>query len=317
MKIWSGQDVPRIGMGCWAIGGSSYSNANDKDSRAGLRLAYEMGARVFDTAAVYGSGHSETLVGDEVSQFEDAVIITKFGYEVDGEKKITGGPNTSEENTRKVIDDSRRRLKRDKLDLALLHLNGLPLEEARPAFDVMDALVAENKIAAYGWSSDDPNLVSGVIDRNGFVAVENDFNIFTPATQLMDMLADRNKLSICRLPLAMGLLTGKYAPDSKLPADDIRGKDFDWLLFFKNGTPNTEFLDKLGALRELLTTGDRSLAQGALGWILAKSDVALPVPGFRTEQQVADNIGAAEKGPLPADIMAEIDTVLEGFRTAK
>lgn len=314
MKIWSGQDVPRVGMGCWAIGGSSYSDTNDTESRASLRLAYEMGARFFDTAAVYGSGHSEMLVGEEISQFDDAVIVTKFGIDVDDAKGITGGPNTSEEGIRNVIEGSRRRLKRDTLDLALLHLNGLDIDEAKAAFDVMDALVAEKKVAAYGWSSDGADGIAATIDRDGFVAVENDFNVFTPATELMTLLADRNTLSICRLPLAMGLLSGKYAPDSAaLPSDDIRAKDLDWLEFFKDGKPDADYLTKLAALRDLLTVGDRSLAQGALCWILAKSDVALPVPGFKTQVQVTDNIGAADKGPLPANIMSEIESVLSGF----
>jgi aryl-alcohol dehydrogenase-like predicted oxidoreductase len=96
----------------------------------------------------------------------------------------------------------------------------------------------------------------------------------------------------------------------------VRAQAHPWLRFFKDGKPSAAYLEQLDALQALLTTGDRSLAQGALGWILAASPIALPVPGFKTEAQVRDNLGALEKGPLPADIMSEIDTVLDGFKNA-
>ena len=286
---------------------------NDADSRAGLRAGYERGARVFDTAPGYGAGHSETLIGEEISGHDDAVIITKFGYDVDYEKRWKGPDDTSEAGIRKAIDGSRRRLKRDRLDLVFLHLNGLEIELARAAFDVMGALRDEGVVAAFGWSTDFPERLAAVADRDGFVAVENDYNVFTPATELMQIAREKDLISISRLPLAMGLLTGKYRPDTQLSQDDVRAQDFDWLRFFKNGRPSADYLDRLGALRDLLQTDGRSLAQGALGWILASSPIALPVPGFKTEAQVRDNLGANEKGPLPATVMAEIDAVLAGF----
>ena len=90
----------------------------------------------------------------------------------------------------------------------------------------------------------------------------------------------------------------------------VRGGDAEWLSFFRNGVPNPDYLKRLDAIRELLRTEGRTLAQGALGWILAASPIALPVPGFTTPEQIEDNLGALEKGPLPAAVMTEIATVL-------
>ena len=114
----------------------------------------------------------------------------------------------------------------------------------------------------------------------------------------------------------MGLLTGKYTPAVKLPADDVRGGNAEWMVFFREGAANPHYLSRLAAIRDLLTSGGRTLAQGALGWILARSAIALPVPGFTRPEQVEDNLGALEKGPLPAAVMAEIDAVLNIAETA-
>ncbi len=321
MKIWTGQDVPRIGMGCWAIGGptanegpsTSYGQVDDARSRRALNLGYDLGARLFDTAAGYGAGHSESLIGGEISRHDDAVIVTKFGYAVDDEARLNGPEAVDDAGIRKTIDGSRRRLKRDRLDLALFHVNGFPADKAGPVFDTLEALVDEGKIAAFGWSTDFVASAQTVCDRPGFVAIENDYNVFTPATDLMKLAEDKNLVAISRLPLAMGLLTGKFQPGQSFGTSDVRGAGHDWLRFFTDGQPNADFLERLEALRGLLTSGGRSLAQGALSWILAASPVALPVPGFKSEDQVRDNLGALEKGPLPKDIMDEIDKVLRGF----
>lgn len=314
MTLWNGRAVPRIGLGCWAIGGTtrnegpstSYGRADDSQSRAALRAGYEMGARVFDTAAAYGAGHSEMLVGEEISHHDDAIIITKFGVEVDFEANLKGAVNTTPAGIRGIIEGSRSRLKRDCLDLVLLHVNDMDTALVPQVFDTLEALVGEGRIAAYGWSTDFMPQARAAADYPHFVAFENDYNVFTPATELMDFAQERGFVSISRLPLAMGLLTGKYAPGATLNSDDVRAQSHDWLRFFKDGKPSADYLNRLSAIRDLLQSGGRSLPQGALSWILARSPIALPVPGFRNEAQVRDNLGALEKGPLPADVMAEI-----------
>ena len=318
MTIWTGKAVPRIGVGCWAIGGdvlsgethTGYGNVDDAQSLAGLRLADEMGARLFDTAAYYGGGHSERLLGQTFGGRDDIVIVTKFGAEVDAETRRAGDTDLSAAGIRASVERSRKNLRRDRLDLLLFHINHHPPEQSIEVFDTLEALRQEGRIGAYGWSNDDVAGVRAFGDREGFVAIENDFNVFTPATELMAYAEDKHLVAISRLPLAMGMLTGKYNTGARIPAGDVRAEPLDWMTFFKNGAANPEYVKRLESIRELLTTGGRSLAQGALGWIMARSPAALPVPGFKTPAQVRDNLGALEKGPLPAEVMQEIDVLL-------
>jgi aryl-alcohol dehydrogenase-like predicted oxidoreductase len=110
----------------------------------------------------------------------------------------------------------------------------------------------------------------------------------------------------------MGLLTGKYTPGTKVASDDVRGdKSPEWMKYFKDGKPNPAWLSKREAVREILTSRGRTLAQGALAWLWARSSKTLPIPGFRTVKQVQENAGAMKFGPLTAEQMAEIKMLLD------
>jgi aryl-alcohol dehydrogenase-like predicted oxidoreductase len=111
-------------------------------------------------------------------------------------------------------------------------------------------------------------------------------------------------------PLAMGLLSGKFDGDTRLPADDVRGKEPAWMRYFKDGRPSPEWLARLDAIREVLTSDGRTLAQGALAWNWARSDCTIPIPGFRTSAQVEENAAGLQFGPLSPTQMAEIDVLL-------
>lgn len=313
IALWDGRTVPRVGIGCWAIGGAvtvSYAGANDVDSLSGLRAADEMGAKLFDTSSAYGFGHSERLLGQVFGERDDIVIVTKFAYSGDPETGLDYPPDVTPAGIRRSIEASRRNLRRDRLDLALLHINEHPPEEAGPIFDTLQDLVAEGKIAGFGWSTDAVDSVRAFADRPGFVAVEHDFNLFDRAEAMTGFVAERKLLALSRLPLAMGLLTGKYNQGQRVAAGDIRSGVVDWMKFFSGGTATPDFVARLETVRALLTSDGRSLAQGALGWILARSPQALPVPGFRTEAQVRDNLGTLARGPLRPEVMTEIDTIL-------
>ena len=109
----------------------------------------------------------------------------------------------------------------------------------------------------------------------------------------------------------MGLLTGKYSPQSTLGPDDVRGqKAPDWMQYFKDGKPAAAWLEKLSAIREILTSGGRTLAQGALAWLWGRSEQTVPIPGFKTVAQVEENSGAMRFGPLTIGQMQEIDRLL-------
>jgi aryl-alcohol dehydrogenase-like predicted oxidoreductase len=111
----------------------------------------------------------------------------------------------------------------------------------------------------------------------------------------------------------MGLLTGKYtAKSKKLGPDDVRGIAPSWMTLFKDGKATPEALEKLAAVREILTKDGRTLAQGALGWIWARSQQTIPIPGFRTVAQVEENAGALDLGPLPKDDADEVAAIIAG-----
>jgi aryl-alcohol dehydrogenase-like predicted oxidoreductase len=320
MTLWNGQTVPRIGVGTWAAGGAViwegsttptvYGDVDDTRSKAALALAYDLGCRVFDTAAAYGAGNAEILLGQALAGRDDAVIVSKCGYSGDPATRRGLPEDASPAGIRRSVEQSRRRLKRDRIDLMLLHINEYPVAKAVAVFDTLGHLRNEGKIGAFGWSTDHPQSLSAFVGREGFVAVENDYNIFDRAEAVMAIAETSGLVSLSRLPLAMGLLTGKYSAGRRVSEDDVRAATLPWMKFFKDGAANPDFTQRLEAVRELLTTGGRTLAQGALGWILAKSPAALPVPGFTRPEQVRDNLGALEKGPLPAAVMAEIDAVL-------
>jgi len=149
-------------------------------------------------------------------------------------------------------------------------------------------------------------------DLSGFVAVQHDLNLFTPADEMVQQVAARGLWSFCRQPLAMGLLTGKYrSAQTPFGAEDIRGSGADWMRYFDaGGAPNKALLSRLGQVRDTLTADGRSLAQGALGWCLAQSERCLPIPGCRTVAQVEDNFGVIEAGPLSSEAVAEIHAIM-------
>jgi aryl-alcohol dehydrogenase-like predicted oxidoreductase len=136
-------------------------------------------------------------------------------------------------------------------------------------------------------------------------------NVFFDAPSMLGVVERHGLLSINRSPLAMGVLGGELGGASPLPANDIRRNTFDWMDYFKEGQVVPEITRQLGAVRELLRTGGRSLAQGAIGWLWAKSPSTLPIPGFRSAKHADDTITALEFGPLPEATMAAIERVIE------
>jgi aryl-alcohol dehydrogenase-like predicted oxidoreductase len=209
------------------------------------------------------------------------------------------------------LDASRRRLQRDRIDLVLLHLNSLPIARAEAVFDLLGELRSEGAIGAFGWSTDFPDRAEAFADRDGFVAIEHALNVFFRADGLMPVIEAHGLVSIDRSPLAMGLLGGRYGTGSRLPAGDVRGRSRDWMDYFKDGRVSEGHARRLQAVREILASGGRTLVQGALAWIWARSERTLPVPGFRTPGQVRDLAGALERGPLTPAQMHEVERLIE------
>ncbi|HEX6444595.1 MAG TPA: aldo/keto reductase [Streptosporangiales bacterium] len=316
----SGMTVSALGMGCWAIGGPAWrgeqpvgwGEVDDAESERAIHRALELGVTFFDTADVYGAGHSERVLGRALRGHRDRVVIaTKWGNTYDEERRQLSGPDGTPAYLKQAVAASLRRLGTDRIDLYQLHLGDLPVARAQDLLGALEDLVAAGTIRWYGWSTDLPDRAEAW-GRDGVhcTAMQHSFSVLQRGTGVLSVCEAYDLGSVNRGPLAMGLLTGKFTAASALGADDVRGVAPDWLEFFRDGHPAPEWLARVEAVREVLTSGGRTPAQGALAWIWAHSDRTVPIPGCRTVRQVEENAGAMERGPLSPSQLAEIDGIL-------
>lgn len=316
----SGISVPPIGIGCWAIGGQfwtgdkalGWGDVDDSESIRALRRAFDLGARFFDTADVYGTGRSERILAQAFAGHRDEVIIaTKWGNTYDEERRALLEPDISGAYTRRALDASLRRLGTDYVDVYQFHLADVTPADAAPLIDVLEELVDAGKIRTYGWSTDDPDrAASWRAAPNGSV-VQHELNVLSDASEMLALVDRENWASINRGPLAMGLMSDKYDTRSRLAQDDVRGNGPEWMRYFKDGHPAADWVSRRDAVRDILASDGRTVAQGALAWILARSPHTIPIPGCRTVAQVEENLGTLEHGPLSPSQMAEIDLILD------
>ncbi|MFW5716624.1 MAG: aldo/keto reductase [Spirochaetota bacterium] len=316
----SGIEVTAIGMGCWAIGGPAYSGEtpigwgeiDDAVSTRALRAAFDAGITLFDTADVYGAGHSERVLGKAFSSDRDKVVIaTKFSNVFNEETKQVTGSDATPEYIRSACDASLARLGTDYIDLYQFHDGGYPIDRADDVMETLETLVDAGKIRAYGWSTDDPDRARKFAEGAHCAAVQFQMNVLADAPEMVRLCEEVGLAGLNRGPLAMGLLSGKYDGASTLPPDDVRGPNAPgWMRFFERGRPSSELLRRMEAIREILTSNGRTLVQGALGWLLARSTVTLPIPGFKTVDQVRENAKALDYGPLASDEMGRIAELL-------
>ena len=310
---------PTLGVGCWAIGGPFFNSegtalgwgdVDDNVSIGAIHAALDHGVTHFDTAQAYGAGHSEEVLGTALSG-RDVAIATKIGLELNPEEKLLVGPMTNPAAIRASLEGSLERLRRDHIDLVLLHLNQLEHDVADPIFEELDDMVAEGKVGAFGWSTDFPENALSQVNRQNFTSIEHAMNVFLPAPDIAEVARQHDLIALIRSPLAMGVLGGRYDANSQFGKDDIRNKGDASNTYFKDGRITEKALHQLDAVREILQSDGRSLAQGAISWLWAKSKNALPIPGVRTEEQANDLCGALEFGPLLQAQMAEIEEVLD------
>ncbi len=308
-------------MGCWAIGGpfhaggvqAGWGEVDDKESKRAIHTALDMGVTFFDTADVYGAGHSERVLGEALGSAKNEVVIaTKFGNVFDEEKKEIIGSDASPSYIKRACEASLERLGRDYLDLLQFHINEYETERAPEVRDTLEELVREGKIRGYGWSTDWPERAAIFAEGPGCTSVQFQMNVLDDNPEMRAFCERKDLAAINRGPLAMGLLTGKYEKRGVADPNDVRGPNSpDWMKYFVKGEPSEEFLQKVAAIRDILTGDGRTLVQGALGWLWARSPTTIPIPGFKSVTQVKENAGALEKGPLSQAQVEEIDTLLE------
>jgi aryl-alcohol dehydrogenase-like predicted oxidoreductase len=314
----SGIQVSAVGMGCWAIGGpfdwaqpgqeawaAGWGKIDDAESIRAIHAGLDAGVNFFDTAANYGAGHSEVMLGQALAGRRDAAVIaTKFGHIVnEKEKFIYADDSKALENVRTDIDNSLRRLNTDYIDLYQFHLGNYEPSLALDIRGVLEELVSIGKIRWYGWSTDLVDRAQIFADGEHCTSIQFSLNALTDNAEMRQLCSDNNLAGINKDPLNKGVLTGKFTTESTFAKDDIRARtDFKQDRFAKP-------LKTVEALREILTSGGRTMAQGALAYIWALDERMIPIPGFRTVEQVSDNAGAMEFGPLTAQELAQIQTV--------
>ncbi len=316
----SGISVSPLGLGCWAIGGlftlfgqpDGWGAVDDQESIRAIRRATELGVNFFDTADAYGTGHSEEVLGKALKGMrQHAVIATKGGFVHDREKREIYGENTSPEYIRRALEASLKRLDTDYIDLYQIHNGAIPQEQAAPLFHELDKLQSEGKLRAYGWSTYGKANVETFAKQSKGAVIQTKANVFSYDDAMHAAVETHGFACLCNTPLGMGFLSGKFTADTRFGADDVRGSAFDWTEYFENGRPKRAFLQKIGSIRDILQSGGRTAAQGALAWLWAKSELNIPIPGFKTVKQAEENASAMAFGPLNGAQMNEIAALLE------
>jgi aryl-alcohol dehydrogenase-like predicted oxidoreductase len=308
----TGWKVSTISFGCWAIGGS-WGSVADPESLAALQRAVDLGVNFFDTADVYGAGHSERLLAQLKRQRKEQIhIATKAGRALD--PHVPEGYNRP--NLTRFVEQSLRNLQTDCLDLLQLHCPPTAVYYMPETFGVLDDLVAQGKLQYYGVSVEKVEEALKAIEFPNVQTVQIIYNVFRqrPAELFFPQARRRQIGILARVPLASGLLTGKMKKDSAFSPDDHRafnrhGESFDRGETF-SGVDYETGLAAVEALRGLLPPG-QSLAQFALRWILMDEAVTCAIPGARRPSQVEENAAAADLPSLSPDTLARVKALYD------
>jgi aryl-alcohol dehydrogenase-like predicted oxidoreductase len=307
-----------LGLGTARLAGLGWRDdlAPQDDSRSKrdavrqIQAAVDLGVTFFDTADNYGHGLSECILGEALRGHRDGVVVaTKFGED----------PVPDQEDpwlldavcVERACAASLRRLGFECIDLYLLHRRDYPLERAPALIEVLEDLVRAGKIRYYGWSTDDVERAGLFARGEHCIAIEHRLNVFNDHPAMLDLCRAQDLASLNRIPLLMGVLTGRWSLETKLEQGDPRAGWFEQEEFRK-------LLDCAQQIEPYLTCDGRSTVQGALGWIWARSPLTIPLPGFRNMEQMRALVQAMQFGPLPLAAMQAIAEQVkkEGFASS-
>jgi aryl-alcohol dehydrogenase-like predicted oxidoreductase len=305
-----GRDVGVIGLGAWQLG-ADWGEVTEADAHATLQAAVDAGVTFIDTADVYGDGRSEQIVGSFVKDHPQLTVATKMGRRVPQEVG-----NYTLDNFRGWTDRSRANLGVDTLDLVQLHCPPTPVFSSGAVFDALDTLVQEKRIRSYGVSVEKVEEALAAIARPGTASVQIILNAFRlkPLERVLPAAAEAGVGVIARVPLASGLLSGRYDELTTFPTDDHRnynrhGEAFDVGETF-SGVDYATGLEAVRRLRPLVPEG-ATMAQFALRWVLDQSGVTVVIPGARNSEQARANAAAAGLAPLPPETRAAVTAVYD------
>jgi aryl-alcohol dehydrogenase-like predicted oxidoreductase len=310
----TGITVSDIGFGGWAIGGPAnadgtpygWGRANDDESLAAIRRARELGVTFFDTADSYGFGRSESLLGIVLSRKrEDVVIATKVGVARDAEGKLR--KDFSRAHILHSVDGSLKRLRTDFIDLYQLHNPTLEELQRDDIQEAMDRLQEAGKIRFWGVSITTPEEGLEIVKRGWGYTLQVLYNVLNqaPATTLFPLAKEKGYGIIARVPLASGLLSGKFRPDTTFPADDVRQN-------FLTPKRLEEVLPRIDEAKSIIGGTARTLTEGALRFVLANDAISTTIPGMRNVRQVEMNV-AADEVRIPQEIVDKLTSRLGDY----
>jgi len=306
--------VSVIGLGTWQLG-ADWGDVSERDALDVLQAAVETGVTFLDTADVYGDGRSEKIIGRFIAgnAGQHLTVATKMGRRVDQVPE-----NYTLENFRAWTDRSRVNLGVETLDLVQLHCPPTAVFASDEVFDALDTLVSEERIAAYGVSVETAGQALTAIARPGTASVQIIFNPFRrkPLDQVLPAAAAAEVGIIARVPLASGLLSGRYTRDTQFAADDHRtfnrhGEAFDQGETFSG----VDYEAGVEAAQEFaaLAPAGATPAQTALRWIIQQAGVTTVIPGARNVEQARQNSEAAALPPLDQPTLDAIENLYDKY----
>jgi aryl-alcohol dehydrogenase-like predicted oxidoreductase len=307
----SALELTRVGLGTWAIGGPGWQYAwgsqDDTDSIATIHRALDRGINWIDTAAVYGLGHSEEIVGKAVRGRRDKVILaTKCGRVLDADG-MTIGYRLTAASVRAELEASLRRLGTDYIDLYQIHWPN-PDPDIEEGWGEIAKAVREGKVRFAGVSNFTTTQMTRIHGINPITSLQPPYSMLRreAEAELLPFCQKHGIGVICYSPMQMGLLTGTFTKEraAGLPEDDVRARN----AFFAEPalSRNLAFVDKL---RPIAARNGRRVSELAIAWVLRRQEVTAAIVGGRRPQQVDDIAGAADWDLLPSDI-EEIEALL-------
>ncbi len=324
----TGRAASIVGLGTWQLG-ADWGSVTESDALAVLEAAVESGVTFLDTADVYGDGRSEQIIGRFLAGHpgHGIVVATKMGRRVEQVPE-----NYTLANFRAWTDRSRANLGTDRLDLVQLHCPPTPVFYSEAVYDALDTLVAEDRIAAYGVSVETCEQALAAIAHPGVATVQIIFNAFRrkPLDQVLPAATAAGVGIIARVPLASGLLSGRYTADTVFAADDHRtynrhgeafdvGETFSGVDYPAGVQAAAEFAAIAaepgafdGAPDQPATT-----AQAALRWVTQQPGVSTVIPGARNPGQARQNAAAAALPPLSAHALRQIEDLYDKYFRAE
>ena len=303
----SGIDVTAIGLGLWAVRGDQWGAVDDRATLDTIDAALDAGVTFFDTADVYGDGHSEELLGQAMQGRRDRFIVaSKIGWKGFDDTRRTTAYDTVEKLVAGV-ESSLRRLQTDYLDIIQSHIS-----YREPTMEIFvegfQRLQRDGKVRAYGLSTSDFEYLQAFNADGGCATLQIDYSILnrTPEKDVFPYCQTHNIGVIVRGPLAMGLLTGKFSQDTVFEENDFRRNwqtDPDQNAIFRHDLKVVERLQPLASEA-------RTMAQLALQFVLAHPAVSTVIPGAKTPAQLRDNLGALAAPELTPAEMIRINEIV-------